>query len=82
LCGKINKICGGKKKKALVQKQLASQLATLDFVLFLLLYVQISPCLKRAQWLEHLFICWGIAPGQARWALGPGVGGSGSTSSH
>jgi hypothetical protein len=55
LCGKINKICGGKKKKTLVQKQLTSQLATLDFFLFLHLYIQISPCLKRAQWLEHLF---------------------------
>jgi len=81
----MNKICGGgeEKKKTLVQKQLTSQLATLDFFLFLHLYIQISPCLKRAQWLEHLFdllghCTWPSQVGTRAW----GWGGLGSTSSH
>lgn len=65
---------GEEKKKHLSRSNWLLNLPHWIFFLFLHLYIQISPCLKRAQWLEHLFICWGIAPGQARWALGSGVG--------
>lgn len=85
LCGKMNKICGGggRKKKNTCPEAVDFSTCHIGFFLFLHLYIQISPCLKRAQWLEHLFdllghCTWPSQVGTRAW----GWGGLGSTSSH
>jgi hypothetical protein len=72
LCGKINKICGGKKKKKNTSPE-PVDFSTCHigfFFLFLHLYIQISPCLKRAQWLEHLFYLLGHCTWLGTWVRG------------